>query len=131
MIEFLIKIGISENTILSMFDMNPDIKDLTEKEIENKINILYNINCNNEQIINIITSNPIYFNTSDSDNKNLINYLLELGISDLNLLLEANPYILSKEVYEVKDYINSHLINNDIEEIINELIDNPLLFNEM
>ena len=132
MIKNLIELGISENTILSMVELNPQIKDIGEIELKNKIEILKNINCSNTQIIDIITSNANFFNTIDDDNIKLINYLSELGFNCLNILFDSNPYILNLEVYEIKNYINN-LLKKDLklEDIVDELSNNTLLFNEM
>ena len=132
MIKNLIELGVSENTILSMVELNPQIKDISEIELKNKIEILKNINCSNTQIIDIITSNANFFNTIDDDNIKLINYLSELGFNCLNILFDSNPYILNLEVYEIKNYINN-LLKKDLklEDIVDELSNNTLLFNEM
>ena len=132
MIKNLIELGVSENTILSMVELNPQIKDIGEIELKNKIEILKNINCSNTQIIDIITSNANFFNTIDDDNIKLINYLSELGFNCLNILFDSNPYILNLEVYEIKNYINN-LLKKDLklEDIVDELSNNTLLFNEM
>ena len=62
----------------------------------------------------------------------LINYLQQLGFNNLNILFDSNPYILNLEPFEIKNYIEGRIKNgNLIEEIIDDLESNPILFNEM
>lgn len=56
----LYNLEIDENTFLTMIEMNPELKELTNKEILDKINLLEIINCNKRQIKNIISSNSLY-----------------------------------------------------------------------
>ena len=132
MIEYLINLGISKNTIIGMLEMNPSIKELDKSYIENKIYVLKNIKCTNAQIIDIITSNSLFFNTSEEDNIKLFNYLHKLGFDNLNILFDSNPYILNLEIYEIENYVNN-LLNKGIklEDIVDELSSNTLLFNDM
>ena len=50
----LYNLEISENTLLTMLEMNPEIKELTSDEVLNKISLLKSINCSERQITNII-----------------------------------------------------------------------------
>ena len=56
--EELYKIGISENTIKNMLELVPNISEISEKEI-------IGINCDDNQIINIISSNPMYLDRTN------------------------------------------------------------------
>ena len=50
----------------------------------------------------------------------------------LNILFDSNPYILNLEVFEIENYINSRLDSGEkLEDIIDDLDSNPILFNEM
>ena len=57
--EELYRIGISEKTIKNMMELVPSIHEMSEKEIIEKELILKKINCDDNQIINIISSNSI------------------------------------------------------------------------
>lgn len=128
----LYNLEIDENTLLTMVEMNPEIKELTNKEILDKINLLEIINCNKRQIRNIISSNSLCLTRLNTDIKKLINYLLSIGFKDLNILFEANPYILNLDEFEVKDYIDKKIKSGELlSNIVDDLDSNPYLFLEM
>jgi len=131
-VEELFNLGISENTIRSMIELNPNIKEMNNRQISEKIELLKTINCSNNQIINIISSNSLYLDRTNNEILKLFNYLINLGFDTLNILLDSNPYILNLEQFEIENYINKRKSNGDsIENIIDELDSNPYLFNEM
>ena len=128
----LYNLEIDENTLLTMVEMNPELKELTNKEILDKVNLLKIINCNKRQIRNIISSNSLYLTRLNTDIKKLINYLLSIGFKDLNILFEANPYILNLDEFEVKDYIDKKIKSGELlSNIVDDLDTNPYLFLEM
>ncbi len=128
----LYNLEIDENTLLTMVEMNPELKELTNKEILDKVNLLEIINCNKRQIRNIISSNSLYLTRLNTDIKKLINYLLSVGFKDLNILFEANPYILNLDEFEVKDYIDKKIKSGELlSNIVDDLDTNPYLFLEM
>ena len=128
----LYNLEIDENTLLTMVEMNPEIKKLTNEEILDKVNLLEIINCNKRQIRNIISSNSLYLTRLNTDIKKLINYLLSIGFKDLNILFEANPYILNLDEFEVKDYIDKKIKSGELlSNIVDDLDTNPYLFLEM
>lgn len=128
----LYNLEIDENTLLTMVEMNPEIKELTNEEILDKVNLLQIINCNERQIKNIISSNSLYLTRLNTDIKKLINYLLSIGFKDLNILFEANPYILNLDEFEVKDYIDKKIKSGELlSNIVDDLDSNPYLFLEM
>ena len=130
--EELYNIGISENTIKSMLEINPELRDITKQEIEEKENILKRINCDDTQIINIISSNAQYLSRTNTDIIKLLNYLINLGFRTLNILFDSNPYILNLDVFEIEEYINKRKNKGEeLEDIIDDLDSNPYLFNEM
>ena len=125
----LYKLGISENTIMEMIELNPDIKELDDNEINEKIEILKSINCNDRQIKNIISSNAMYLSKLNTDIINLLNRLNSLGFNSLNILIDSNPYILNLDVFEVDNYIDKRLKNGEVlEDIVDDLESNPSLF---
>ena len=129
--EELFNLGISEDTIKTMMELNPNIKEITNKEINDKIKILKGINCTDSQIKNIISSNSLYLDKLNEDIIKLIKYLLEKGFRTLNILFDSNPYILNLEVFEIDNYINKRLSSEKLEDIIDDLDSNPYLFNEI
>lgn len=128
----LYNIGISEETIKTMIQIVPSITETTKKEIIDKMLILEHVGCSSTQIINIIGSNPNYLIRTNGEIFKLIECLTKLGFENLNILLESNPYILNLEPFEIENYIEKRKYNNeDLEDIIDDLDSNPLLFNEM
>ena len=130
--EELYRIGISENTIKNMLELVPTISEMSEKEIKEKELILKKINCDENQIINIISSNPTYLDKTNDIVLRLISKLKLYGFSMLNILFDSNPYILNLEVFEIENYINNRLDSGEeLEDIIDDLDSNPVLFNEI
>ena len=76
MMRELFNLGLTENDIINMIEINQDLKELTDEEILEKIKILKNINCSDNQIKNIISSNVLYLSRSNSDIVKLFKYLL-------------------------------------------------------
>lgn len=124
--------NVSQNTLLGMLEQNPLIKDITEKEFDDKMDLLYSIGCSKTQAINIVTSNSIYLTKTNQEVMELINYLKGIGFNIINILLDSNPYILNLEPYEIDKYIKERISNGDKkEDIIDDLDSNPYLFSEI
>ena len=62
----LYNIGISDTTLKSMIEINPEIAELTNQDIIEKVNILKEISCSESQILNIISSNPLFLSKTNS-----------------------------------------------------------------
>lgn len=132
MMKELLKLGFSECTIDEMLNQNPNIKDITYEELYQKIDILKNIGCSEEQVLNIIGSNPMYLDRSNNDVIKLLAFLDKLGFSVLSILIDSNPYILNLDVFEIDDYVKSRLSNGELlEDIVDDLDTNTYLFNEI
>ena len=130
--EELFNLGISNNTIKNMLELVPNIKEMSNKDIIDKINILKNINCSDYQITNIISSNPMYLDRTNEEILKLLQKLNDLGFNTLNILFDANPYIINLEPYEIDNYIKNRLEKNETsEDIIDDMDSNPYLFNEL
>ena len=126
------KLNLSDNTIKSMIELVPEIKEMSNEELISKKSLLQEVGCSDTEIRNIISSNPLYLRLADRDVKELFNYLKECGFSSLNILFDSNPYILNLEPFEIRDYINKRKDKGeDISDIVDDLESNPLLFNEM
>lgn len=130
--EELFNLGISLVTISSMFELNPDIKDMSNIEIQEKVELLKLINCTEQQVINIISSNASYLSKTKEDYLKLISYLYKLGFNTLNVLFDSNPYILDLEPFEIERYIKEKQQEGMLlEDIVDELEGLPYLFNEL
>ena len=130
--EILKKIGISEKTINQMEEICPNIKDLTKEEVLNKIEILKDINCDDIQIRNIISSNAMYLDKSNTDINKLINELRKLGFDNLDLLFDGNPNILNLDDFEVRKYIEDREKNGELlEDIVDDMSSNLFIFEEI
>lgn len=130
--EELINLGISMTTLSAMYELNPEIKNISNNEVKEKIALLKLIHCTDNQIINIISSNSLYLNKTKEEYLKLINYLNNLNFNTLNILFDSNPYILNLEPFEIENYINNKKENGIlIEDIIDELDSNPYLFDEI
>ena len=103
--EYLYEIGFDEEKIKYIIEINNDIQSTSKLEIESLINILKNIECTDNQIVNIIYANPYYLSRSISDVNKLILKLESLGITNLNITFDSNPWILNKDSFEIDDYI--------------------------
>ena len=128
----LYQIGISEKTIKNMLEVNPEIKDMSEKEIKEKVLLLEKFGCFDDQIINIISSNPTFLSRTKGEILNLVKTLVDYKFKTLNILLDSNPYVLNLEPFEIKNYIEKRVNQGELlEDVIDDLDSNPILFNEM
>ena len=130
--EVLMKLGISEEEIQEMIEMCPEIKDLEDSIIWEKVNLLKRIGCDEGQIADIISSNPFYLDAIDEDVIKLINKLKEYGFEMIEDLLEGNPYILNLAAFELEDYVNERMAGGELlKEVVEDLTSRPYLFFEM
>lgn len=125
--EKLVELGISEEELKSMLELNANI--LEEPELNILIDILYLIKCDERMIKNILISNPNYLSRTKEDVVNLINELLSLGLNDLNILFDTNPYLLDLDDFDIEDYKLEHNYSN--EELVNLLEGDPFIFSEI
>ena len=130
--EELFNLGISENTIRSMIELNPNIKEMSSEQIKEKEIILEKLNCSSNQIRNIISSNALYLDRTNDEVIKLINTLIKYNFKTLNILFDSNPFILNLEPFEIENYIQNRINNGEIlEAIIDDLDSNPYLFNDL
>lgn len=129
--DILLNLGISDDDFNDMLELFPKIVGISNEEIMKKINILKSINCDSEQIKNIFIGNPSFLGIFDDDILELISYLKKIGLCDINLLFEENPYFLDYEVYELEEYIEKEIKNGKkLEEIVEEIEINPYIMDE-
>lgn len=125
-------LGIEEKDIKNMIEQCPNILSLEENEITRKIEILKQIGCKEEHIRNILICNPCYLDRLETDILSLIRYLIKNKFECLYLLFDSNPFILNKDVFEIENYINEKLSQEEsLEDILDELDSNPYLFDDM
>ena len=128
----LYNLGFTDMEIKNILELCPETKTLTDEEILINIEILKRIKCNDRQIKNIISSNPYYLNRGLEDISGLINKLINIGITNVNLLFDSNPYLLNKDAYEIDEYIKIEQDKGkDIEDIKDELESNPYIIDEI
>ena len=98
----------------------------------NMLNILRYVGCNDKHIKNIIISNPYYLERLDRDVLKLIKYLKEIGLSSLGLIFDMNPFLLNKDDFEIKEYVNKRINDGKLlDDIIDEIESNPYVFEEV
>lgn len=113
----------NEQYVKNMLEINPDIKELSDKEIYESLNLLIKIGCNQRQLKNIIIANPFYLSRSTTDIIELIGKLRYLGMTNLNITFDSNPYLLNKDDYEIDEFLEEKRNENmELEDII-DLID--------
>ena len=67
-----------------------------QKKIKEKELILKKNNCDENQIINIISSNPMYLDKTNDIVLRLISKLKSYGFSMLNILFDSNPILFNE-----------------------------------
>ena len=128
----LISLNFDEDTIKNMIEIYPDLLEIDNSEVRDKIDILNSFDCSIWQIKDIIGSNPYYLLRTNSEIIDLTNYLSKIGFKMINVLLDSNPFILSKDRFEIENYINLRLNNGDsIDNIVDDLDSRPFLFEEI
>ena len=124
-------LGLCEDTIKCMIDMVPSVINISDSEVIEKEAILKIIGCTDTEISNIIGSNPEFLITPTESILKLIAKLKSYGFTLLNILFDSNPYILNIDYIDIEKYINKRLKNEDLEDIIDDLDSNPILFNDI
>ena len=120
----LIKLGISEDTIKEMLEHNINIKDLTDQDIIDKENLLKEYQFSDNQILNVISSNPYFLSEDNIDIKSVFEKLSYLGFKCLNILIDSPK--------ELSNYIKGEVAKGkEFSEIIDYLESNPDEFNEI
>lgn len=102
---YLYNLDLNENEILDIAEANEEVKDLSEEEMLKYIYVLIDIGCTQKQIHTIITSNPAYFSRDIDDVGTFLRKLKSYDV-DVSLALEANPWLLNKDSFELDDFIN-------------------------
>ena len=118
----LINLGLNENTIMNMLNTNPNYKELTMKEVNDKMVLLKNILCSDEQIKNIIVANPSYLEKENVEIISLFNALFDLGFENINEIIDLNPKVLNLSSDELRKYVDYRIYNGEAkDEIIKDI----------
>ena len=102
---YLYNLDLNENEILDIAEANGEVQDLSEEEMIKYIYVLIDIGCTQKQIHTIITSNPAYFSRDVEDVGSFLRKLKSYDI-DVSLAVEANPWLLNKDSFELDEFIN-------------------------
>ena len=102
---YLYNLDLNENEILDISEANGEVQDLSEEEMIKYIYVLIDIGCTQKQIHTIITSNPAYFSRDVEDVGTFLRKLKSYDV-DVSLALEANPWLLNKDSFELDEFIN-------------------------
>ncbi len=93
---------------------------------------LQRLGCDERIIKNVIMSNECILSRSLSDLEKLVAKLRQIGLTDIVDLLDANPYILNLDAYEIDDYIKKKEESGEpFEDIVAALESEPALFLEI
>lgn len=125
--EKLVELGITEEEIKDMLELNANL--LEENELNILVDILYLLNCDEKIIRHILITNPLYLSRTKEDVVGLINKLFEIGLRNLNLLFDSNPYLLDLDDFDVEDFRIEHNYSN--EELANIIEEDPFIFSEV
>lgn len=102
----LIRFGFTIEEINILMDSNEDISLISDNSVNEIIKLLKDNNCSNNTIKNIFICNPFVITNNIIDTAKLINKLKELGFTNINLLLDSNPYILNISDKELEKLYN-------------------------
>ncbi len=102
---YLYNLDLNENEILDIAEANGEVQDLSEEEMIKYIYVLIDIGCTQKQIHTIITSNPAYFSRDIDDVGTFLRKLKSYDV-DVSLAVEANPWLLNKDSFELDEFIN-------------------------
>jgi len=107
--EELFKWGFNDTDIKDIISRNEELLNIKNEDINKLLGILIYIGCDKNIIRHIIISNPFYLNRMEDDVFKLIKKLLSIGIKDLDLLFESNPFVLNKDDIEIDEFINEKI----------------------
>lgn len=110
--DILIRFGFSIEEIKKMMDTNSSINDIPDKTISEIIDILKGFGCNHNQIMNILNTNPFCLTRNVDEIKKTITKYLDIGILNLNILLDSFPLLLNVDYNEIDEIYISKKNNN-------------------
>lgn len=120
--DYLYNLDLNENEILDIVDANGEVKDLSEEDIIKYIYILIDVGCTQNQIHNIVTSNPFYFSRDINDVGKFLRRLNSLNVSDLADVLDSNPWLLNKDSFELDEFLMNEKNTDSLDEILERFL---------
>ena len=116
--DILMRYGFSIEEIKNMMVANDDLENVLDQDILDLINILIDVGCHEEHIMNIFICNPFVLSRNISDIKSLIKKLESLKIKNLYMVFDSNPYLLNLTINEIDNiYKNKKKEGLDDDEI--------------
>ena len=124
----LIRYGFTIEEIKILMDTNEDISSVSDNHVSDIIKLLESINCDKDEIKNILICNPFCLSNSIKSLNKLIDKLNELGFIYLNLLFSNNPYILNMSDKELEKLYNKKKDDGLTKEEIIDFISYNIIF---
>ena len=123
--DVLIRYGFTIDEIKNIMNSNQYFENINDKDIYSLIDILGKCGCMSNHIKNIFITNPFIFNRKISDILDTINFLSDIGLNNLFILFDTNPYILNIDYKELnriykkvkKEYNDLDIVSNMIFEL--------------
>ena len=116
--DILIRFGFSIDEIKNMMDSNTEINEVSDNSISEIIRILESVNCSHDTISDIFNTNPYCLTRSVDELKKLMAKFVDIGITNINILLDNNPFILNVDYKDIdsvyKEKINAGLSIDEI-----------------
>ena len=133
MISILKELEMEDQDIKNILSMDIDFDSFDINDVKGNIELLKLFGFSLKEIKNIVIANPMFLNNMKKDTLDLLNYLKEeLNITYLNLLFDSNPFLLSKEKFEIKEFVNKQEKEGLTKEDIKDLIEsNPYVIDEV
>ena len=113
--DILIRYGFSIEEINNIMNSNEEINDISDEHINEILSILEGLGCNIHHIKNILITNPFVLTREINEIKKIIVKLLDIGINDLNILFDSNPFLLNVE-YKELDSFYRRMIKGDLKQ---------------
>ena len=124
----LIRYGFTIEEIKILMDTNEDISSVSDNHVSDIIKLLERVNCDKEEIKNILICNPFCLSISIKSLNKLIDKLNELGFIYLNLLFSNNPYILNMSDKDLEKLYNKKKEDGLTKEEIIDFISYNIIF---
>ena len=116
--DILIRYGFSIEEIKNMMDANDELESIRDQNILELINMLIDIGCHEEHIMNIFNCNPFVLSRNIKEVKALISKLKKLKLKHLYIIFDSNPHLLN-------------MTEEEIEKLYNDKIDEGLTHDEI
>lgn len=104
----MLSIGLNDEEKKEIFTKDDSFLEYNEIYGLKNIELLRGIGCSNRSIKEIVVSNPWFLNNLPDDTKELVKYLHDfLKVRDFNDLFHSNPLLLSKEKFEIEEFVKT------------------------